>query len=96
MKSALIQDLLNVWTANFGGTWEKCIGRPGERDDEYLVGVTELDYCQTIIFNNVKHFLISPNTRVSQPYPNVFSSKEAERLTESEILAILKADPDNT
>jgi UDP-glucose 4-epimerase len=96
MKSALIQDLLNVWTANFGGTWETGIGRPGERDDEYLVGATELDYCQTINFNSVKHFLISPNTKVDQPYPNVFSSKEAERLTESEILAILKADPDNT
>lgn len=94
MKSAKIEDILNVWVKNFGGTWEKIEDRPGERDDEYLVGETELAYCQELEFNNVKHFLISPNTKVKTPYPSIFTSKEAERLSEEEILEIIKAQPD--
>lgn len=94
MKSAQIEDMLNVWVKNFGGTWEKIEGRPGERDDEYLVGETELQYCQVLEFAGIKHFLISPNTKVKNPYPAIFTSKEAERLTEIEILEIINAEPD--
>jgi UDP-N-acetylglucosamine 4,6-dehydratase len=94
MKSAQVQDILDVWVKNFGGTWEQIDGRPGERLDEYLVGETELDYCETLVFSNIKHFLISPNTKVKTSYPEIFTSKEAERLTEEEILEIIKAQPD--
>lgn len=94
MKSAQVQDILDVWIKYFGGAWEKIEGRPGERDDEYLVGETELAYCQVLDFEGVKHFLISPNTKVEIPYPAIFTSKEAERLTEQEILDIIKAQPD--
>jgi FlaA1/EpsC-like NDP-sugar epimerase len=94
MKSAQIQDILNVWIQNFGGSWEKIDGRPGERNDEFLVGETELEYCQVLNFNEIKHFLISPNEKVETPYPQIFTSKEAERLTDQEILEIIKAQPD--
>lgn len=94
MKSAQIKDILDVWVKHFGGVWEKIEGRPGERNDEFLVGETELEYCQTLEFNGVKHFLISPNQKVVVPYPSIFSSKEAERLTEKEILEIIQAQPD--
>ncbi len=94
MKSAQIEDILNVWVKNFGGTWEKIEGRPGERDDEYLVGETELQYCQVLEFKGIKHFLISPNTKVENPYPAIFTSREAERLSEEEILEIINAQPD--
>lgn len=94
MKSAQVQDILDVWVKNFGGTWEQIDGRPGERLDEYLVGETELDYCETLVFGDIKHFLISPNTKVKVSYPEIFTSKEAERLTEEEILEIIKAQPD--
>lgn len=94
MKSAKIKDILDVWVNNFGGSWEKIDGRPGERDDEYLVGESELDYCKVLTFNEVKHFLISPNTKVETPFPAIFTSKEAERLTNDEILDIIKAQPD--
>lgn len=94
MKSAKVQDILEVWIKHYGGSWEKIDGRPGERDDEYLVGETELDYCEVLQYDGIKHFLISPNTKVSVPYPSIFTSKEAERLTEKEILEIIKAQPD--
>lgn len=94
MKSAKVQDILEVWIKYYGGSWEKIDGRPGERDDEYLVGETELDYCKVLHYDGIKHFLISPNTKVSVPYPDIFTSKEAERLTEDEILEIIKAQHD--
>jgi FlaA1/EpsC-like NDP-sugar epimerase len=94
MKSAYVKDILNVWINNFGGSWEKIEGRPGERDDEYLVGETELEYCQVLKFGGIEHFLISPNTKVEIPYPAIFTSKEAERLSEAEILEIINAEPD--
>jgi len=94
MKSAKMSDILNVWISNYGGKWEHIEGRPGERNDEFLVGETELEYCQQLSFNGIEHFLISPNEKVSIPYPRVFGSYEAERLTETEILDIIKAEPD--
>lgn len=94
MKSAKIADILDVWVKHYGGEWKHIEGRPGERDDEYLVGESELEYCQVLDFNNIKHFLISPNTKVEVPYPAIFTSKEAERLTEEEILELIKAQPD--
>jgi UDP-glucose 4-epimerase len=94
MKSAKIEDILNVWTKHFGGKWEKITDRPGERDDEYLVGESELSFCQTLEFNGVNHFLIHPNEKVETPYPFIFTSKEAEKLTEEEILELIKAQPD--
>jgi len=94
MKSAKIEDILNVWTKHFGGKWEKITDRPGERDDEYLVGESELSFCQTLEFNGVNHFLIHPNEKVETPHPFIFTSKEAERLTEEEILELIKAQPD--
>lgn len=94
MKSAMIKDILDVWVKNYGGEWKKIEGRPGERNDEYLIGETELEYCQVLDFKGVKHFLISPNTKVKDPYPEVFTSANAEKLTEEEILEIIKAQSD--
>jgi FlaA1/EpsC-like NDP-sugar epimerase len=94
MKSAKMCDILDVWTKHYGGSWEKITDRPGERDDEYLVGETELAYCKVLDYKGVKHFLIHPNKKVENPYPEIFTSREAERLTEEEILDIIKAQPD--
>lgn len=94
MKSAKISDILDVWIKNFGGSWNKIDDRPGERVDEFLIGESELDYCDVIHINNLKHFLISPNTKVKTPFPSVFSSKEAEKLSEDEILEIINSNYD--
>jgi FlaA1/EpsC-like NDP-sugar epimerase len=47
MKAVLIGDLLTTWVKHKGGKWKKIEGRPGERDDEYLVGEMELPYTRT-------------------------------------------------
>lgn len=95
MKSAQISDILGVWIDNFGGSWEIAPGRPGERLDEYLIGESELEYCQSMNFNGTKHFLISPNTKTKTPESDILTSKNAERLNEEDILNILRAQPDS-
>lgn len=94
MKSVKIEDMLNVWIDTFGGTWEKIEGRPGERNDEFLIGETELDYCEEIMFNNIKHFLISPNLKKINPVKEIFNSEISEKLSRAEILSIINAQPD--
>lgn len=94
MKSAQMSDILDVWIQNYGGEWKHIEGRPGERNDEFLVGETELEYCEKVVFNNINHFLISPNKKSGTPLKEVFTSANAERLTNSEILEIIKSGKD--
>lgn len=95
MKSAQMQDILDVWTKHLGGKWEKMEGRPGERNDEFLVGDTELPYSKELIINNIKHYLISPNEKSDAPISDIINSANCEKLSEDEILEILKSKPDN-
>jgi UDP-glucose 4-epimerase len=95
MKSAQISDILNVWIENFGGAWAPADIRPGEREDEVLVGDSELEFCETLEVEGIKHFLISPNTKSESPLTKVFTSQNAERLTPEEILKLITSEPEN-
>lgn len=93
MKAAQIEDILRVWTENFGGKWEKITGRPGERNDEYLIGEMELPYTREIEINDIVHYLISFNEKAEMPLAVGLSSGNTERLTDSEILSIISNPP---
>lgn len=93
MKAAQIQDILQTWIEERGGKWEKIEGRPGERDDEFLIGDLELAYTSELEFNGVKHFLISFNDKVETPIKFGLSSANTDRLTREEILAIIDNPP---
>lgn len=93
MKAAQIQDILQTWIEERGGKWEKIEGRPGERDDEFLIGDLELAYTSELEFNGVKHFLISFNDKVERPIEFGLSSANTDRLTREEILAIIDNPP---
>ena len=93
MKAAQIEDILLTWTKHKGGKYEKIEGRPGERDDEFLIGETELPYTRVKDFKGVRHYIISFNDKVENPLKEVFSSANATRLTEQEILAIIDNPP---
>jgi UDP-N-acetylglucosamine 4,6-dehydratase len=92
MKAAQIQDLLTVWTENRGGRWERIEGRPGERDDEFLIGDIELPYTRTIDYEGIQHYIISFNKKVSKPLEIGLSSANAERLTYDEMLALINTE----
>jgi UDP-glucose 4-epimerase len=89
MKAAQIKDLLDTWVAVKGGRWETMEGRPGERDDEFLIGDLELIYTKEAVFDDVKHFIISFNQRVATPLSVGLSSANAERLTPAEMREIV-------
>ncbi|HYF29567.1 MAG TPA: polysaccharide biosynthesis protein [Chitinophagaceae bacterium] len=93
MKAAQIEDILKVWTQHKGGRYEKIEGRPGERDDEFLIGDLELPYTSQVMYNNITHYLISFNQKAKQPLSTGLSSANTERLTEQEILSIIDNPP---
>jgi len=93
MKAAQIEDILRVWVGAKGGTWEKIDGRPGERDDEYLVGEIELPYAQEIMLHGLRHFLISFNTKAERPLTQIVYSGNCPKLTDQEILELILNPP---
>jgi hypothetical protein len=93
MKSAVIRDVLDVWVAEKGGTWEPMEGRPGDRPCEWLIGESEVDYTRAIAFGDVQHYLISFNERASESLTMPISSDNAERLSPREIASLIAGIP---
>jgi FlaA1/EpsC-like NDP-sugar epimerase len=93
MKSAQLEDILKVWTTQEGKSYEKIAGRPGERNEEFLIGEQELPYTKEVTYNGIKHYVISFNQKVDTPINNVLSSSTAKRLTESEIRDLINNPP---
>jgi UDP-N-acetylglucosamine 4,6-dehydratase len=93
MKAAMIRDMLDVWIKHKGGRWKQIEGRPGERDDEFLIGDLELPYTSEVTYDGVSHFAISFNEKVKNPIAYGLSSANTERLTEAEILSVLNSPP---
>jgi FlaA1/EpsC-like NDP-sugar epimerase len=91
MKAAQIKDLLTVWINHKGGRWERMEGRPGERDDEFLIGDIELPYTSEVEYNAIPHYVISFNEKVERPLEVGLSSANTERLTEPEMLELINS-----
>jgi FlaA1/EpsC-like NDP-sugar epimerase len=93
MKAVQIGDLLELYVRQRGGRWERIEGRPGEREDEYLVGESELPYTRRYLFEGVPHYAISFNRIADEQIGEPLSSAEVDRLSEPEMLSILEAAP---
>jgi FlaA1/EpsC-like NDP-sugar epimerase len=93
MKAAQISDVLKVWIEAKGGRWEKIDGRPGEREDEFLIGDLELPYTSEQTMDGITHYVISFNQKVAEPIAFGLSSANTDRLSESEILTIITNPP---
>lgn len=93
MKSAKMEDIINTWLEQTGGTWTKTEGRPGDRLDEFLIGEIEHEFTTKLTFDDIEHYLISPNVKVQNPITSEISSFTAERLTKEEILNIVNNPP---
>ncbi|HSF53953.1 MAG TPA: polysaccharide biosynthesis protein [Algoriphagus sp.] len=93
MKAAQIEDILQTWIEEKGGKWEKIEGRPGERDDEFLIGDLELPYTEELMMDGIKHYLISFNDKVANPISFGLSSANTDRLSKEEILSIINNPP---
>ncbi|HEY0077445.1 MAG TPA: polysaccharide biosynthesis protein [Pyrinomonadaceae bacterium] len=93
MKAAQIRDVLELWIQHQGGRWERIEGRPGERNDEFLIGELELPYTSERFYDDVLHYIITFNEKVEQPLKVGLSSANTERLSEQEILDIINHPP---
>ena len=93
MKAARMDDILNIWTAQEGARYELIAGRPGERDEEFLIGELELPYTRTINYGGTTYFVISFNQKVDNPVSEVLSSGNAERLSIAEIKWLINNPP---
>jgi UDP-N-acetylglucosamine 4,6-dehydratase/5-epimerase len=91
MKAAQIQDLLDVWINEKGGRWELMEGRPGEREDEYLIGDIELPHSQETFYDGVRHYIISFNEKFPEPLTSGLSSANTERLSREEMLDLINS-----
>ena len=93
MKAALIRDFLTLWIDRKGGEWQQIEGRPGERDDEYLIGDLELPYTTEVTYHGIPHYVIGFNDRVASPLAAGLSSANTDRLSDDEVLAIIDQPP---
>jgi FlaA1/EpsC-like NDP-sugar epimerase len=93
MKAAQIEDILRVWVDSKGGRWEQIEGRPGERNDEYLIGDLEVPYTTELEFDDFTHYLTSFNEKAETPVPFAISSANGDRLSDSEILSLINNPP---
>lgn len=93
MRSALIRDILEIWVKRKGGKWERMEGRPGERNDEFLVGDLELPHAYEVEYGGVPHYAIAFNRRAEKPLKEPLSSENAVRLTEQQIIDLIENPP---
>jgi FlaA1/EpsC-like NDP-sugar epimerase len=93
MKSAQMKDIIQVWIEQTNGSCKEIIGRPGERNEEFLFGELELPFTQTLEIDDVTHYLIAFDQRVENPVKHVLSSRNAEKLTRNEIIALINNPP---
>jgi len=93
MKATKIRNILEVWAKAKSIKWKKIDGRPGERNDEYLIGDIEIPYTTEVIYDGITHYVISFNQKVEVPVEYGLSSANTEKLTEDEILSIIFNPP---
>lgn len=94
MKAAQLSDFLNEWIQIHGGTYSRIAGRPGEREDEFLIGDLELPYTHEIIYSDIIHYVISFNEKALNPVTTGLSSANTDRLTQKEIAQIITSPPE--
>jgi FlaA1/EpsC-like NDP-sugar epimerase len=93
MKAAQIRDLLDAWGRLAGVGYEQIAGRPGERDEEYLIGEQELPFTTALELGGRRHYLISFNQRVAEPAVGPISSRHAARLSPDEMAELISNPP---
>jgi len=93
MKAAYMEDVLKLFVSRHGGTYEKIAPRKGESVDEIMIGEVELPHTTIVTLNGMEHYLIDYSRESSHALTEVVDTKTAERLSEREILALLKERP---
>lgn len=89
MKSTQIKTILNLWKQKYKISWKKMNERKGDKQDEFLIGNSELPFTKKIFINGKKHFLISFNEKVKNKLKKSLSTKNSEKLKNKEIINLI-------
>lgn len=89
MKALQMQEMLDLFAQQENVPWEKIAARPGEREDEYLLGEPEMRYSELLVLDNIRHYLFTPNKPAAQPVTEILSTQNAPRFTTEELKAFL-------
>ncbi len=90
MKALQMQDILEVFARERNVPWEKIAPRPGEREDEYLLGETELRNSERLELDGIVHYLFTPNKLSAAPVTEILSTQTAPRFSEEEMRSIIR------
>jgi UDP-N-acetylglucosamine 4,6-dehydratase len=93
MKSAQISDILDVWSRVYQVPWSPIEGRPGDKDDEVLVGKIEIPHTQVLELDGKPHFYLNYKMKYDNDLVDEVSSANAERLNEKEIEKLITELP---
>ena len=89
MKSCKLIDIIKIWNQKHGGSYQITKSRKGDRQDEYLIGLNEIDHTSVIIKNKKKYYVIDFEKKSIKPPKNIISSKNVTKLNHKEISEII-------
>ena len=95
MKSAQISDILDIWCNIYNTTWYESEKRSGDKDDECLIGESELQYSYFQQIENIQHILIDFNNNSQNVFNKPITSFNSEKLTKDEIIDLIKSKNKN-
>jgi UDP-glucose 4-epimerase len=94
MEVARIRDVLDVWTEEFGGTWEQAECRAEDNVDEWLVGEPEAPHTQEQeLGGGTPCLVISPRRAVAAPLSAGLSTASGPPMERDAIWALLSERP---
>lgn len=93
MKAAQIKDILEVWTTEKKVTWKQINARPGDKDDEVLIGSIELPFTEEIYLNNHHYYFINFNKKGKNELKDEIASYNVQRLSKKEISNMINNIP---
>ena len=90
MKSAQISDILDIWCELYDTTWKEIDSRPGDKEDEYLIGELEIQNTKKIKLDDQVHYLINFNSTSETDMKEPLSSKNSEKMSKKDIKELIK------
>lgn len=92
MKSCKLIDIIKVWNQKYGGSYKIIKSRKGDRLDEYLIGINELEHTTKIFKNRKIYYQIDFEKKSKKPLKKIISSENAQKLSKEEIFKLLKIE----
>ncbi len=92
MKSCKLIDIIKVWNQKYGGSYKIIKSRKGDRLDEYLIGINELEHTKKIFKNRKIYYQIDFEKKSKKPLKKIISSENAQKLSKEEIFKLLKIE----